>query len=88
MARVLVEAKLAACVNILPAMRSIYRWQGEIQTATEHLLIAKTRVVDYPAIETRIKALHSYELPEVIAVPVVGGLPAYLAWLHNPDPIP
>ena len=85
MAKRLVEAKLAACVNILPPMRSVYRWRAETQTATEHLLIAKIRVADYAAVEERIKTLHNYELPEVIAVPVVGGLSAYLAWLNDPD---
>ena len=84
-ARALVEDRLAACVNILPAVQSVYRWRGHIESATEQLLIAKIKAVDYAAVEERIKTLHNYELPEVIAVPVVGGLPAYLAWLNNPD---
>jgi periplasmic divalent cation tolerance protein len=83
--RQLVEERLAACVNVLPSMRSIYRWKGQIEDAAEHLLIIKTRIGDYAAIEQRIRDLHSYELPEVIAVPIVAGLPAYLAWLESPD---
>lgn len=81
----LVENSLAACVNILPAVQSVYRWRGAVESATEQLLIAKIRAADYAAVEERIKTLHSYELPEVIAVPLVGGLPAYLAWLNDPD---
>lgn len=69
-------------------MQSVYRWKGKTQTATEHLLIIKTRTADYPAVERRIRALHPYELPEVITVPIVAGLPAYLAWLDNPDGTP
>ncbi|WP_197703486.1 divalent-cation tolerance protein CutA [Sulfurifustis variabilis] len=87
-AHALVEERLAACVNLLPAMQSVYRWKGKTQTATEHLLIIKTRTADYPAVERRIRALHPYELPEVITVPIVAGLPAYLAWLDNPDGTP
>lgn len=88
LATALVGEGLAACVNILPSVRSIYRWQGRIESAEERLLIIKSRVEDYPAVERRITALHSYELPEVIAVPIVNGLPAYLAWLENPDRVP
>lgn len=84
-ARALVEARLAACVNILPTVQSVYRWRGNIESATEQLLVAKIKAVDYPAVEERIRVLHNYELPEVIAVPMVGGLPAYLAWLNDPD---
>ena len=88
LARALVSEGLAACVNTLPPMQSIYRWRGKIETATEQLLIIKTRVADYPAVEKRIRELHSYELPEVIAVPIADGLPAYLAWLKDPDHVP
>ena len=84
-AQALVQERLAACANVLPAMQSIYRWRGQVESASEHLLIIKIRAADYPAVEQRIRALHSYELPEVIAVPLVGGLAAYLAWLDNPD---
>ena len=84
-ARALVTEGLAACVNVLPTMQSVYRWRGNIESATEQLLIIKIRAADYHAVEQRIRALHSYELPEVIAVPLVGGYSRYLAWLDNPD---
>lgn len=84
-ARALVKERLAACVNVLPPMRSVYRWRGRIESAQEQLLIVKTRVADYTAVQQRICELHSYEVPEVIAIPLAGGLPAYLAWLENPD---
>lgn len=84
-ARALVEERLAACVNILPPMQSIYRWHGQIESASEQLLMIKIRRGDYSSVEQRIRQLHSYELPEVIAVPILTGLPAYLAWLSDPD---
>ncbi|MBI3898168.1 MAG: divalent-cation tolerance protein CutA [Gammaproteobacteria bacterium] len=87
-AHALIEEQLAACVNILPPMRSIYRWRGQVESANEQLLIIKSCVSDYVALEKRIRVLHSYELPEIIAVPITGGLPAYLAWIENPDHIP
>ncbi|MHB8454407.1 MAG: divalent-cation tolerance protein CutA [Acidiferrobacterales bacterium] len=79
----LVHERLAACVSILPAMQSIYTWQGKTETATEHLVLIKSLVSRYAAIQDRIQALHPYELPEILAVPIADGLPAYLAWLHN-----
>ena len=72
---------LAACVNILPGMRSIYRWQGAVESADELLLLIKTSVRRVEAMTSRICQLHPYELPEVIAVEVAAGLPAYLAWI-------
>ena len=84
-AEALVQERLAACVNVLSPMRSVYRWRGKIESASEHLLLIKIKADDYEAVERRIRALHSYELPEVIAVPFVGGLAAYLAWIDNPD---
>lgn len=84
-ARALVGEGLCACVNILPPMRSIYRWKGAVETAGEQLLLIKARTDAQVAIEARIHDLHPYELPEIIAVPIVAGLPAYLAWLTNPD---
>ncbi|TCK19450.1 periplasmic divalent cation tolerance protein [Thiogranum longum] len=84
-ASALVEYQLAACVNLLPAIESIYRWEGEVTSSAEVLLMIKARAADYPLLETRIRALHPYELPEIIAVPLTAGLPAYLDWVRNPD---
>lgn len=77
----LVEAGLAACVNLLPACTSIYRWQGRTESASEVLLLIKTAAAGYDALEAAIRARHPYELPEIVAVPVVRGLPDYLRWL-------
>ena len=82
-ANALVDAKLAACVNIVPGLRSVYRWKGARETAEEVLLIIKSRVDDYTPLETAVRALHPYELPEIIAVPISTGLPAYLSWLQR-----
>lgn len=87
-ARALIQDGHAACVNIVPAVESIYRWKGKIESAREHLLIIKGPARNYTAIETHIRALHPYELPEVIAVPIGRGSPAYLGWLDNPDQQP
>lgn len=76
-----VEEKLAACVNILPRVQSIYRWQGSVESAAEIPLLIKATTRNYPALEARIKALHPYEVPEIIALPVSRGLPAYLNWV-------
>jgi|ERR1700685_334687 len=79
----LVEARLAACVNILPAIRSIYRWKGEVEHADEIPLLIKTTQPGFPALRDRIQELHSYETPEIIAVPVVDGLADYLGWIRE-----
>ena len=79
----LVEYRLAACVNLLPGLRSVYRWQGQVQTDEEALLMIKARAADYPKLETAILELHPYELPEIIAVPLIDGLPRYLDWVFN-----
>lgn len=79
--RTLVEERLAACVNVVGPIRSIYRWQDAIEDAPEHLLLLKARAADVPALEARVRALHSYAVPEVLALPVVAGSAAYLAWL-------
>jgi len=79
--RALVEERLAACVNVLGPIRSIYRWQGAVEEADEQLLLVKARAADLDAVETRVRALHGYELPEVLALPVRGGSAAYLTWL-------
>ena len=83
-ARALVEEGLAACVNILPPMRSIYTWKGKIEDATEQLLVIKSATARFPALRDRLRSLHPYELPEIIAVPITDGLPEYLAWLNHP----
>jgi periplasmic divalent cation tolerance protein len=77
----LVEDRLAACVNILAACHSVYRWQGRIESAEEVPLLIKTSRERYAALEAAIRAHHPYELPEIVAVPVVRGLPAYLDWI-------
>jgi periplasmic divalent cation tolerance protein len=83
-ARALVTERLAACVNILDSpVRSIYRWKGRVQTAVEHLLVIKTRRARLTALEAAVKRLHSYDTPEVIAVPVTEGSRRYLAWLDE-----
>jgi periplasmic divalent cation tolerance protein len=79
----LVEYGLAACVNLLPGITSVYRWQGQVQTDAEVLLMIKACAADYKRIETTICAEHPYELPEIIAVPVSGGLAEYLDWVRN-----
>jgi len=81
LARALVERRLAACVNVLPAVQSIYRWNGAVEEAAEVTLLIKTTAARYAELEQAIRALHPYELPEVIAVPVSAGLPAYLGWI-------
>lgn len=80
-ARGLVEEGLAACVNILPGVRSVYRWRGELESAAELLLVIKTRTTHYTRLEEAIRALHPYELPEVLSVPIDTGAASYLAWL-------
>jgi len=77
----LVGAGLAACVNILPDVRSVYRWQGRIEKSTEKVLLIKTRRDHYTAVEQAIVLQHPYELPEVVAMPLAAGLPAYLDWI-------
>ena len=77
----LVEAKLAACVNILPCVQSIYRWQGVVESATEIPLFIKSTVTNYPALEAAIRERHPYEVPEIIVLPIQAGLPAYLNWV-------
>ncbi len=79
----LVDKGLAACVNILPAVHSVYRWQGKRENAQEYLLTIKTRHNAYGALEQAIVNLHPYELPEIIAVPITHGLAGYLAWIDE-----
>lgn len=77
----LVDARLAACVNVLAACTSVYRWQGARETAAEVPLLIKTTAARYAALEAAIRARHPYELPEIVAVPIERGLPAYLEWV-------
>jgi len=81
--RALVEERLAACVNVVGPIRSIYRWRDAVEDAQEWLLVVKGRAGDLPVLEARVRALHSYEVPEVLALPVYGGGAAYLAWLDE-----
>ncbi len=84
-ARTIVDEKLAACVNILPQVESIYKWQGKIETANEAILLVKSRISDFELLQQRICDLHPYELPEIIAVSISGGSKTYLQWLSHPD---
>lgn len=81
LAAALIEGRLAACVNILAACRSVYRWRDAVQRDEEHPLLIKTTAERYPALEAAIRGAHPYELPEIIAVPIERGLPAYLDWV-------
>lgn len=80
-ARTIVHEGLAACVNLLPGITSVYRWQGEVQENPELLLLIKTRQERYEALEARIKELHPYEVPEIIAHKIEAGLKSYLEWI-------
>lgn len=82
-ARALVEERLAACVNVLNPIRSIYRWEGKIADEREWLLLIKTRTASLPVVQARVKALHSYQVPEVIALPILAGSEEYLRWLEQ-----
>ena len=77
----LVEQHLAACVNILPGVHSVYRWQGAVESATEVLLLIKTSSARNQEVQSTVASLHSYEVPEFLVLPVLGGSNAYLAWL-------
>ena len=79
----LVEEKLAACVNMIDGVKSVFHWQGKLDKAEEILLIAKTQEQKLPAIIDKVKSLHSYEVPEVIALPIEGGSAAYLKWIDG-----
>jgi periplasmic divalent cation tolerance protein len=81
LADLVIAQQLAACVNILAPCRSVYRWKGEVQHDEEHPMLIKTTAERYPALEQALRSGHPYELPEIIAVPIERGLPAYLAWV-------
>jgi len=82
-ARALVEERLAACANVVPGVRSIYRWQGRVEDEAEVLLVLKTRADRVDALGARLRALHPYALPELVALPAVGGLAGYLDWVRE-----
>ena len=82
-AQALVGERLAACVNLVSPIRSIYRWQGEVQTEAEHMMIIKTRAKLVSKVEARVRELHSYQVPEVIALPIVAGAESYLEWIFD-----
>lgn len=81
--RTLVAERLAACVNLLPAMSSIYRWQGEVETANEIQLVIKTTAGRVEALERRVTELHPYDVPEILVLPVIEASAAYAAWLRD-----
>ena len=81
--RTVVEERLAACANVVGPIRSIYRWQGDVEEATEHLLLLKARAADVATLDARVRALHGYDVPEVLALRVHAGSAPYLAWLAD-----
>lgn len=82
-AEVLVNSKLAACVQVLPELQSIYLWKGEVERAREVLMIAKTTRAKFEALQSQVRAIHSYETPEIIALPIIAGSEDYLKWLTS-----
>lgn len=80
-ARALIDSRAAACVNVLAECHSVYRWQGQVETAAEIPLLIKTTVANYPLVEHIVRTQHPYDVPELIAIPITHGLPAYLDWL-------
>jgi len=83
LARTLVEERLAACINVLPPMTSVYRWKGQVEQEREQQLLIKTTGGRVAALEARLRELHPYEVPEFLVVRVIGGSDAYLAWLRE-----
>jgi periplasmic divalent cation tolerance protein len=81
LAHALVEGRLAACVNRIPNIQSVYRWEGKVEQSQEELLLIKTRSGLFAALEKKVRELHSYDVPEIIALPLVAGNEAYLRWL-------
>jgi periplasmic divalent cation tolerance protein len=87
LAEALIHQQLAACVNVLSPCASVYRWQGDVESAEEIPVLIKTQRQHYDRVEQLIKIMHPYELPEVIMVPITGGLPDYLQWLAAETPL-
>ena len=83
LARTLVEERLAACVNVLPAMTSVYRWKGQVEQDREQQMVIKTTVDRISALEARVRELHAYELPEFLVLTADAGAEAYLAWIED-----
>ncbi len=83
LARALVDQRLAACVNLIPKVESIYRWQGVVESAEEVLLVVKTTPARFAELRERIAELHSYDVPEILALPVMDGSASYLEWLSG-----
>lgn len=83
LARALVEERLAGCTTIVPAVQSVYRWKGEVETCSETLLVIKSSTEMLPALEARLHALHTYDTPEFLVLPVDSGSAPYLAWLYG-----
>ena len=79
----LVDLRKAACVNIVPKVNSLFRWKGKIEDVEESLMVVKTRAELFPDIVSTVKSIHSYEVPEIIALPIVEGNPDYLSWLKE-----
>ena len=91
LARELVGRRLAACVNVLSPVTSFYRWEGRLEEASEHPVLIKTTRERYPALEAAIRSLNPYTLPEIVALPIEAGWPAYLEWVEaetRPQPAP
>ncbi len=82
-ANTLMNKRLAACVNIIPGLTSVYHWKGQVESSEEHLLLIKSTQAAYPEVESTICQAHPYELPEVIAVPLMAGLDSYLSWIDD-----
>ncbi len=82
-ARHLIDSRLAACVNILPPIRSVYRWQGKLEDGREYLLLIKTTRDLFIEVKTAVSKLHSYTTPEIICLPIIDGLPEYLQWVSD-----
>jgi len=82
-ARALLDERLIACANLLPGVTSLYRWQGEVQSDAEVLVVMKTREALVPRLMERATALHPYQVPELLALPVADGLPAYCRWVMD-----